>query len=117
MVASNNSPFFTAALYTNVTVKPDEALSHTISTSSYNDYDVPTYGNTEFTRSVALTNGSATPSWLTIAIDNSANSITFSGTPASSNVGALKFTVKLVDVVGAKAEATQWIIVNNPPLV
>ncbi|QBC28078.1 hypothetical protein U737_14895 [Methylomonas sp. LW13] len=92
----NDAPFLATPL-TNQTATQDQAFQYTLPPDSFVDIDAADV----LSYSATLSNGAVLPSWLQF----DAASLSFSGTPANSDVGNLSIRLTAIDSVGASATA------------
>ena len=94
LVVNNvNDPPEIGVLLTDQQAKQDRAFTYTLPAGSFIDVDV----DDVLTYTATLDNGDSLPHWLTF----DAQTQTFSGTPADSDIGTLQLRVTATDLAGA----------------
>jgi VCBS repeat-containing protein len=102
---SNDAPVFNGPIASQAAVQ-DAAFRFTVPAAAFTDEDA---GDT-LTYSAALASGGPLPSWLTF----DANTLSFSGTPQSGDVGQVAVQLTATDSSGASAQALFVIRVAAP---
>uniref|UniRef100_UPI003BB6C242 VCBS domain-containing protein n=3 Tax=unclassified Endozoicomonas TaxID=2644528 RepID=UPI003BB6C242 len=107
VTGNNDGPVLNAAL-ADQSADQDDAFSYQLPADSFTDLD----GDT-LSYSATLADGSALPAWLSF----DAASTTFSGTPASRDVGSLSVTVTASDGVASTSDNFTLDITGDAPAV